>query len=731
MFGKRSTLPDTGGRFSDGPRQAPPPPPAPRRTRRPRGGLLSLLSGVLTFAVVIGGILVFGLIAISQQVDKPGPLEADKIVMVPKATGTGEIATLLQNEGVIDNPLLFEIFSYVKRKDGQLKAGEFQFKARASIEETIDQLIGGKTILHSLTIPEGLTSEQIVARLRENDILVGDVNAAPREGSLMPDTYKFERGQTRQQILNAMSLAGRQALERIWSRRSPDLPIKTPQELVILASIVEKETGRGDERARVAGVFINRLQRRMKLQSDPTIVYGLVGGKGTLGRGITRAEIDRPTPYNTYTIEGLPPGPIANPGRAALEASANPAKTRELFFVADGSGGHAFAENYDQHQRHVARWRSSGAAKRRAPARSIGPSRRTHARITRRRPRPGRRPRGAPSMPRKAPRATPWRTRPGTCPPRRRCRASARIWSRNSRSARRRGRAASPRPSVTRRSCRPASACRRADAAAMTIKSMTGFARESGSTGPHLWAWEIRTVNGRGLDIRLRVPPGFEQVGEEGRRAVTASLSRGQCQLNLTLAKGAGEAGVRINRALVERLLASLADLPRPDGVGPATLDGLLSVRGVIEAEDEPSGAFDEALKADLTAAVGRLITATQKARGDEGAALARVLDGQLAAIEALVEAADRCPARRPEAVATRLAEQVAALFGASPVLDPQRLHQEAILLAAKADIREELDRLSAHVEAARQRGAKGTAPLPAGASSSSCPRLPAPARPA
>lgn len=177
-------------------------------------------------------------------------------------------------------------------------------------------------------------------------------------GLLLPDTYKFERGATRQQIVNLMKAKQREVLNQIWQRRSADVPVKTPAELVTLASIVEKETGRADERPRVAAVFANRLNRRMKLQSDPTIVYGLVGGRGTLGRGILRSEIDRATPYNTYVIEGLPPGPIANPGKAALEAAANPSRTRDLFFVADGTGGHAFAESLDAHQRNVARWRA-------------------------------------------------------------------------------------------------------------------------------------------------------------------------------------------------------------------------------------------------------------------------------------------------------------------------------------------------------------------------------------
>ena len=356
MMGRQS------GRFapkspSDALKPSAPPPPPVRVRRPPRGGLLSMISGLLTLGVVVAGALMFGILLLEKEASAPGPLEQDRVVLIPKATGTSEMAELLQREGVIARPSLFELYAYLNRSKGPLKAGEFLFKAHTNIDEAIDTLIQGKAILHSLTIPEGLTSEQIVQRLRENEVLTGDLNDIPREGSLLPDTYKFERGTTRQQVVNQMQSAQRQALAQAWAKRSPDLGIKTPQELIILASIVEKETGRGDERARVAGVFANRLQKRMKLQSDPTIVYGLVGGKGTLGRGILRSEIERATPYNTYVIEGLPPGPIANPGRAALEAAAAPAKTRDLFFVADGSGGHAFAETLDQHQRNVQRWR--------------------------------------------------------------------------------------------------------------------------------------------------------------------------------------------------------------------------------------------------------------------------------------------------------------------------------------------------------------------------------------
>jgi UPF0755 protein len=319
--------------------------------------MLSLFSGLMTLFVALAIAAIFGFTMLERQITVKGPLQSDKVVLIPRNTGTSQIADILKEEGVINQPLLFEAYALLNRRRGHLKAGEFQFKAGTSIEEAIDTLVQGKAILHAVTIPEGLTSEQIIARLYENEVLSGDIAETPREGTLLPDTYKFERGTTRQQIVSSMQAAQRQALDQIWQRRSPELPIKSPQELIILASIVEKETGRADERTRVAGVFINRLLKRMKLQSDPTIVYGLVGGKGTLGRGILRSEIEGATPYNTYVIEGLPPGPIANPGRAALEAVANPSRTRDLYFVADGSGGHAFAETYEQHQRNVSRWR--------------------------------------------------------------------------------------------------------------------------------------------------------------------------------------------------------------------------------------------------------------------------------------------------------------------------------------------------------------------------------------
>ncbi len=338
------------------PAMAPEPPPP----RRPRGGLVAKLSAFFTLLVVLavvgGGAIIYG----RSVVGSPGPLQQDKVVFIPRGSGASEIAALLEQNGVISSAAAFEIYQIVQSilSGGQpLRAGEYEFKQHASLKAVRETLVSGRPVQHRISIPEGLTSEQIVQRLRENDILEGEIRNIPREGSLLPDTYAFERGTSRERLLARMESEQRRVLQEIWSRRSPDIPLKNPAELVILASIVEKETGRADERTRVASVFINRLNRGMKLESDPTIIYGLVGGKGSLGRGILASEIRQPTPYNTYVINGLPPGPIANPGRAAMEATANPSKTRDIFFVADGTGGHVFAETYEQHQRNVARWR--------------------------------------------------------------------------------------------------------------------------------------------------------------------------------------------------------------------------------------------------------------------------------------------------------------------------------------------------------------------------------------
>jgi uncharacterized protein (TIGR00255 family) len=242
----------------------------------------------------------------------------------------------------------------------------------------------------------------------------------------------------------------------------------------------------------------------------------------------------------------------------------------------------------------------------------------------------------------------------------------------------------------------------------MILSSMTGFARAAGSTGPVQWAWEVRSVNGRGLDVRLRVPNGYDAVGEVARTALQKSLARGQCQLSLALTRPEAAPRVRINEALLGQLAAAIARVPRPEGLAPATLDGLLGIRGVIESDEEP-GADAEALARDLAAGVVRLVSDLLEARRAEGRALRGVIEGQLAEMARLTAAAEACPARRPEAVKARLAATVATLLEAGG-LDPDRLHQEAVLLAAKADVREELDRLQAHLASAAELLAAGGA---------------------
>jgi UPF0755 protein len=318
---------------------------------------LSSISGLLTF-VLIGALATVGALAwLLKESRSPGPLQSDKVVMIVREDDGGSIADQLERAGVIDSALWFNILTLLDGNRGALKRGEYAFKAAMSMNDIENELLAHRVVMYKLTIPEGLTSEQIVERLREDDVLSGDFKDVPREGSLMPDTYSFERGYTRQALLTAMARAQTKTIEEVWKKRAPELPIRSPGEMVTLASIVEKETGKADERPRVAGVFVNRLEKHMKLESDPTIVYGLALGRGTLGRSITKADLNQSTPYNTYIIDGLPPGPICNPGKAALEAVANPARSKDLYFVADGTGGHVFAETFDQHQKNVAHWR--------------------------------------------------------------------------------------------------------------------------------------------------------------------------------------------------------------------------------------------------------------------------------------------------------------------------------------------------------------------------------------
>ena len=333
-------------------------PAPPRRSRAARHPVVVSLNFFITIAVVavmvIGGLGLYT----KLQFDEPGTMTEDLVMPVSQGAGLTDIADLLEESRAISSRLVFRIAVTFYGNQSKLQAGEYRIPALSSMREIMDLMIDGNTLFYAVTIPEGLTSEQIVGRLMANEILVGQIDEIPAEGALLPETYQFSRGDTRQSVLDRMRRDHGRVLADIWERRAPGLPIVSPEELVILASIVEKETGIADERSRVAAVFINRLNRGMRLESDPTIIYGLFGGAGApAGHALLQSELNRETPYNTYQIDGLPPGPIANAGVAALEAVANPSQTNDLFFVADGTGGHVFAETYEEHLRNVERWR--------------------------------------------------------------------------------------------------------------------------------------------------------------------------------------------------------------------------------------------------------------------------------------------------------------------------------------------------------------------------------------
>ena len=326
-----------------------------RRARNPLVIIGNAIFTLLILALVIGG----GIVVVGKsRLEAPGPLLEDRVVIIPPRSGIVDIADLLTREGVIsEHRLIFIGGVFALNARSELKAGEYLFPKQASVREVVETIAEGKVVQHQITIPEGLTSEQILARLLDNEILSGNVKEVSREGTLLPDSYHFNRGFTREQLIQRMRQAQDRVLREAWERRNPDLPLKSPDQLIVLASIIEKETSKPEERTRIAAVFVNRLKQRMKLQTDPTVIYGLVFGKGSLGRPLTKSDIAQPTPYNTYVIDGQPPGPIANPGRASIEAAANPARTKELYFVGVGTGGDAFAETYEQHQKNVGRLR--------------------------------------------------------------------------------------------------------------------------------------------------------------------------------------------------------------------------------------------------------------------------------------------------------------------------------------------------------------------------------------
>lgn len=301
-------------------------------------------------------LILLALVAVIGLIFMPGPHGEDKRLILPRGSSLGTVAAKLDNAGTLRSALLFRLYVRLQGQAGALKAGEFDVPAQANMPAVLDILVRGDVVLHKITFAEGLTSQQITEQLRGEAVLSGAADIPP-EGSLLPETYTVPRGMTRAAVLAQMQKDQKAAIDELWPQRQKGLPIKTKQQALILASIVERETAVAAERPLVAAVFTNRLKKKMRLQSDPTIIYGLVGGKGKLGRPIRRSEIRRKTPYNTYRINGLPPTPIANPGRASIAAVLNPADSKALYFVADGTGGHVFAETLAAHNANVRRWR--------------------------------------------------------------------------------------------------------------------------------------------------------------------------------------------------------------------------------------------------------------------------------------------------------------------------------------------------------------------------------------
>ena len=315
--------------------------------------MLNLIGNFIALALFLGVLLAAAGVA---MVAIPGPATEKKTVIIPKNSGSQQIGRILAENGIVHHALQFALPAHFVAH-GRLRAGEYEIAPQITVLDLIARLQSGETVAHKISIPEGLTSAEIVALLQADSILTGEIKEIPAEGVLLPETYHYSYGDTREVMIARMRKLAETTFDVLWSQRAPDLPFTTPQQARILASIVEKETGKADERPRVAGVFVNRIKQGIKLQSDPTVIYAMTGGKAPLGRSLTHEDLSTASPYNTYENAGLPPAPIANPGRAALEAVLHPEKNDFIYFVADGTGGHAFAKTLDEHNANVARWR--------------------------------------------------------------------------------------------------------------------------------------------------------------------------------------------------------------------------------------------------------------------------------------------------------------------------------------------------------------------------------------
>lgn len=322
-------------------------------------------ANLLTLLIVAGVALAVAVAVAKRDYEAPGPLAEEARITIPSGARLGDAARILADAGVlreralwglVSGAWLFRVGARYEGRSTELKAAEYRIPPGASMPRVLDIVTSGRGVQYAITVPEGLTSWEVVRLLEEEAVLEGEIAAQPPEGSLAPDTYHVNPGTTREALIARMQRRQERILEEAWAARREGLPLETPEEALILASIVEKEAAIAEERPAVASVFINRLRRDMRLQTDPTAVYGAIEGEGALDRPPTAPELRAVNPWNTYQIPGLPATPISNPGRAAIEAVLDPAETDYLFFVADGSGGHAFAKTLSEHNRNVAAW---------------------------------------------------------------------------------------------------------------------------------------------------------------------------------------------------------------------------------------------------------------------------------------------------------------------------------------------------------------------------------------
>jgi UPF0755 protein len=329
-----------------------------RRPKPRRRSFARVLVSLATILLVMGGLAGAAIFYAKTAFERPGPLAQNRVFAVERGMSTPEIARGLKQAGVISDDKVFLAMAYVTGSHSRMRAGEYSIPERASMAQVMNLIVSGKELVYKVTVPEGWTTAQVIERVSAHENLEGEISSMPAEGAILPETYVFRRGMTRDRLIAQMEAARRELFDELWKKRDPHLPFDTKEEALILASIVEKETAIPAERPLIAAVFINRLRKNMRLQSDPTIIYGITGGRTKLDRAILKSDILAKTPYNTYRIPGLPPTPIANPGRESIAAVLNPADSKALYFVADGSGGHVFAETLEEHRKNVRKWRA-------------------------------------------------------------------------------------------------------------------------------------------------------------------------------------------------------------------------------------------------------------------------------------------------------------------------------------------------------------------------------------